>query len=197
MKDNFAEKAAHMDAPVRVEMARRFVNEIDSSVKLPLSSHLIDLGCGTGLVGLQLASRVAKVTMVDSSLAMLDILNEKIRKNATPNVAVQLGELNDYSGQPVDGIIALLVAHHVEDIGTLFNQVYSKLKDGGVFVVGDLVTEDGSFHLGETVPHNGFDMDDISSVATEQGFSSVKAYQYDTRNKNGRDYPLFILIAKK
>lgn len=71
------------------------------------------------------------------------------------------------------------------------------MKPDGVFVMGDMVTEDDSFHAPVIVPHNGFDVDEIMQVAKTQEFKYVKAYVHDSMCKNERDYPLFIFIAFK
>ncbi|NCC09516.1 MAG: class I SAM-dependent methyltransferase [Bacteroidia bacterium] len=197
MTDNFAEKVGQMEGPTRVTMVTNFLAELKKQALFDASSELIDLGCGTGLVGLELAKEVAKVTMIDSSASMIKVVKQKVVESKASQVDVLYGELAQYQGQPVDGIVMLLVAHHIEDTLQLFLQAQACLKKGGVLVIADLVEEDGSFHEGEVMPHNGFNVEAISTLALESGFEQVKAHLYDIRPKGGREYPLFMLVARK
>lgn len=197
MTDNFAEKVGQMECPTRVTMVINFLAELKKQALFNASSELIDLGCGTGLVGLELAKEVSKVTLIDSSAAMIEVVKQKIVESKTPQVDLLYGELDQYQGGAVDGIVMLLVAHHIEDTLQLFRQAQACLKKGGVLVIADLVEEDGSFHEGEVMPHNGFNVEAISTSALASGFAHAEAHIYDIRPKGGREYPLFMLVARK
>ena len=56
-----------------------------------------------------------------------------------------------------DGIISSMTMHHINDVNSMFNRLYSLLPTGGFIAIADLETEDGSFHTEDTgVFHFGF-----------------------------------------
>lgn len=68
-------------------------------------------------------------------------------------------------------------------------------------VVGDLVTEDGSFHNFEPIPYCGFDTEVLSKQFVKADFDvkSVKIYNTITRitDEKTTNYEQFMLIAKR
>lgn len=198
MEDSFAAKVGSWDEdPAKVKQAENFAKYLVQHVVLQPSANGVEFGCGTGLVGLRLASSFLQLTMIDTSPSMLEQLAEKVRVSKIPNVTTLLGELADYKGEPVDAVAGFMVLHHIEHTDEVFSTVYQILKEGGVLAIGDLVKEDGSFHPSETVPHNGFDMEELSQIAKRNGFTDILIQEYDRRSKNGREYPLFFMLAYK
>ena len=59
------------------------------------NDSVLDLGCGEGSITLPLARKVKKVTGVDSSTKMLELLNERAIKNNIDNVETILKPLED------------------------------------------------------------------------------------------------------
>ena len=64
----------------RQETAEKFTKEITDNIQLNNTMQLLDFGCGTGSVGMQLYSAVQHINMVDTSKGMLGSLKEKINK---------------------------------------------------------------------------------------------------------------------
>jgi 2-polyprenyl-3-methyl-5-hydroxy-6-metoxy-1,4-benzoquinol methylase len=204
MIDNFATKAASWDesAP-RKEMSLKFIAEIDSLEILNSKSRILDFGCGTGLIGLALANKVAVVTLVDSSPAMLKILREKIEYLNIQNTNIVDGSIEDVDSTESENlIVSLMAGHHVEDLASLFSHFHQRLKPNGVFVMGDLMSEDGSFHFPEVVPHNGFEAEALKTLLTAAGFVVEKFHVFNNMHRilsNGeaKSFEQFVLVARK
>lgn len=178
-------------------MTNNFAEEIARTKAFTSQSKIIEFGCGTGLVGLRFASSVSQIVMIDNSPAMLSKLKEKISLTNTNNVIIIEGELNDYNGNEVDQIMGFMTLHHIEDTKGLLDSAHRLLKQGGSLIIGDLVAEDGSFHPDEKVPHNGFDVDKLTSLMVKQGFEIIKSSVYGSVAKGGKHYPLFFIIASR
>lgn len=68
----FDRKAADWDMePQRIELARSVAEAIVAQGPLSDRTALLDYGCGMGLLGPALASRVGHATLADSSEGML------------------------------------------------------------------------------------------------------------------------------
>ena len=90
--DNFAHRAAEWDNPSKVEMTQKFVEALLSKVALKNSWKGLEVGAGTGLVGLQLLPYLNSVVFEDTSEAMLDVLKQKL--TGTENVEILHDEVN-------------------------------------------------------------------------------------------------------
>ena len=202
--DQFAEAAATWDQnPVRAKMIAQFVQEIETNLELSRTKNLLDFGCGTGVIGLHLLPKVGRVTFVDTSPAMMGVLNEKISAANLQNTLSIVGEIDQYEAADCeDVVVSLMAMHHVENIGATLDKFYQLLKSGGEVFIGDAVLEDGSFHHPQVVPHNGFDTEWLTKQFTAAGFSvlSVKFFHTMVRKISTgeeRAYPLFSLHARK
>ncbi len=196
-EDKFLEKSQNWENPIKVRMTERFVNQIMENVNLSPDMRIVEFGCGTGLVGLQLIEKVSHLTMIDNSPSMLQHLKNKVEDSPTKNVSPLLGELNDCNENDVDLVIGFMVLHHIEDISAVFSKSFSMLKDNDSLIIGDLLKEDGSFHGDEVVAHNGFDVDELTLIAKQWNFKEITVSQYDSCPKGGKEYPLFLLKAVK
>lgn len=202
-EDVFAAKAEDWDLnPIRINQAKKFFERVAELVPLKAENTLMDFGCGTGLVGLQFAPYVDRLVMVDNSLSMLSVLQKKIsffQLDDSKIKIVSTGIINIPSGN-IDILVSLMTLHHLEKIEPVINEFYQKLTVGGHIALADLITEDGSFH-DETVPHNGFDPQEIETYLRNAGFNLVLSETYNSITKptvNGmKEFKQFLIIAKK
>jgi ubiquinone/menaquinone biosynthesis C-methylase UbiE len=196
-QDSFFLKAKDWDTPYRIELIAKFVKTLESKIHLDSSMNAMEIGCGTGLVGLQLAKQVKRISMVDNSPAMINSLKEKTRALELSNVKIITGDAHSVEIQNMDIVVLFMALHHFENIDEFFAKVSSGLNKNGLLIIGDLITEDGSFHGGEDMPHNGFDTYELMQKLSLYGFSVIENDIYDNILKNGKDYPLFIMMAQK
>lgn len=113
--DQFSEKAKTWDNdPLKTNMAERFLSKIAERVITPQSPVVIEIGCGTGLIGLHFKDSANHMIMVDVSESMLNILREKIAQSSQ-KITVVHGEIGEVSDQiQADLIIAFMSLHHIQ-----------------------------------------------------------------------------------
>ncbi|HRZ96246.1 MAG TPA: class I SAM-dependent methyltransferase [Paludibacter sp.] len=200
MTDNFANRAADWDQPSKIEMTGIFVEAMLEKINLQQHWKALEIGAGTGLVGLQILPKVKTVVFEDTSEAMLSILKQKLIGNEA--VEIVHGEVFDYTKQDVDFVFSCMAFHHIEAIENTINHLYKIANQGAIVVVGDIRTEDGSFHHFEPIPHKGFDTVELSGMFEKAGF---KVHSTDTYNTLKRErtpgvmgeYEQFMLVAEK
>ena len=199
MKDDFKEKAKEWDTnPARVEIAKRFSDEVKKNIAIGKDMKLLEFGCGTGLVGLSFSSSVDSIIMVDNSPAMLSVLREKVAANRKGNIHILEGDIDalDIKESSLDLILSSMAFHHVKDIPAVLRIFKKILHENGTVIIGDLCTEDGSFHAPEIVAHNGFDMEEIRSIFDSNGLYVENIYVYNTISRPDKKYGQFILKAR-
>jgi len=86
--NDFNSRAAEWDTPQRVKLANRVAAAIEGAVALDASMSVMEYGCGTGLVGLQLLKKAGAATFIDSSNGMLEVLSSKIEQQHLANARV-------------------------------------------------------------------------------------------------------------
>jgi SAM-dependent methyltransferase len=198
----FDEKAATWDDdPTKVERARVFAQAIQQVVPAAETTRLLEYGAGTGLLSEELIGHVGSITLVDPSAGMREVMAAKVDDGRLPADS-RIWDL-DLAVDPVpddrfDLVASLMTLHHVSDVQRVLAAFSGLLAEGGHLCVVDLVEEDGSFHDEEFVGHNGFDTSSLAERVREAGFTDVEVRE-DLHHveKNGRNYPLFLLTATK
>ncbi len=167
--------------------------------QLPLqaSDHVLDFGAGTGLLSVPIAPKVAQVTALDMSAAMLQVLDEKGLANITTL------QQDIFAGLPgrYHAVVSCMALHHVADTAALLRAFAAALHPGGRIALVDLYQEDGSFHGdndAKGVQHFGFAPEALQALAEQAGlmdiaFSDILRLQH----RNGRAYPLFLMTGRK
>jgi 2-polyprenyl-3-methyl-5-hydroxy-6-metoxy-1,4-benzoquinol methylase len=203
---NFDQKAKDWDKDqVRIERSEIFAHEIIQYIDSRKLQNALEFGSGTGLASFYLKDAFKSITLADTSEGMLEVLKEKIRNEKISNMTpVLIEESRGLSGLgSFDIIYTLLVLHHVKDLDKTFTDFYSSLNPGGIIFIGDLITEDGSFHYSdpEFDGHYGFDPGELSKQIASKGFEmdTEKIFYTIEREHNSvrKQYPLFFIAGKK
>ena len=166
-----------------------------SQVPFAASDHVLDFGAGTGLLSTAIAPRVARVTALDMSAAMLQVLDEKGFANIAPL------QQDIFAGLPgrYHAIVSCMALHHVADTGALLRAFAAALHPGGRIALVDLYAEDGSFHgdnEAKGVQHLGFVPEALQALAERAGLSDIDFTEIlRMQHRNGRSYPLFLMTG--
>jgi SAM-dependent methyltransferase len=197
----FDEKARTWDTPERRRRAELVADAIRASVPLSKTTRVIEIGAGTGLLGLALAGEVGEIVLAEPSAGMLEVAREKLSGDASAVTAIPFDLTTDEPppGAPFDIAISLLVLHHLSDTGAALAAILRLLRPGGQLALADLDTEDGSFHAkdAEGIFHLGFDRRALADLAASAGFVDVAFTTATEIEDDGHRYPLFLLVARR
>jgi ubiquinone/menaquinone biosynthesis C-methylase UbiE len=197
---SFDERAREWDTPERQERARRAAALVRANTHLDPSMRVIDLGAGTGLLGLALAADVGSVVLAEPSTGMLEVTREKLASGPGNVTAVAFDLPADPPpGAPFDLAVSLMVLHHVADTAAALRSIHGLLAPGGRLALLDLDAEDGSFHApgAEGIHHQGFERDRVVQLAGNAGFADVATVTAFEVEREGRTYPLFLLTGRR
>lgn len=199
----FDERARDWDTPERIARAAAVATSIREAVDLRPADRLIDVGAGTGLLGLGFVDDVAEIVLSDPSAGMIEVASEKVAAAGLGSIrAVRHDLLADPApAERFDIAVSLLVLHHIADTRSALAAIRELLVPGGRIALADLDTEDGSFHSAdaEGIFHLGFDRAEIADLARAVGFADV-ATRTATMIDNdgpGRSYPVFLLTGRR
>lgn len=203
--EHFDAKAREWDEhPGKRKVAQAFASELQKHVSLNPAMELLEFGCGTGLVSMELHRQVAAISLLDTSAGMIEVLQEKVAHHDIANMYPRLGDLSaiDSAKERFDLAYSNMALHHVTNVQQTLIKLVNLLKPGGILCIGDLETEDGSFHQNETQVHHGFDCRQLASSLIQLGLNIEHCYRSYTMQKTDaegqtRDYPLFFLQARK
>ena len=203
---NFDEKARDWDKdPGKIERSKIFAREIIEYTGGEKLQKALEFGSGTGLASFHLKDAFKSITLADTSEGMLEVLKEKISNEKINNMTpVLIDASRGLSGlEGFDIIFTLLVLHHVKDLDRTFADFYSSLNPGGIIFIGDLITEDGSFHYKdpEFDGYLGFNPEELRDQLSAKGFEmdTEKIFYTIQREHNSvrKEYPLFLIAGKK
>jgi len=204
VKRNFDKDAATWDdIPRRVKLVADIAQAIAGEINLTPSMDVLDFGCGTGLLTMQLQPFVHSITGVDNSLGMLDVLNAKIKDQKTTNVKTRYLDID--KGGVLEGSYNLITSsmtfHHIKKIRPVLDQFYNILLPGGCLCIADLDVDDGQFHENsDGVFHNGFDRESLSNVFSAAGFRNIKCQTAARVTKpvqggGNREFTIFLITG--
>jgi ubiquinone/menaquinone biosynthesis C-methylase UbiE len=198
----FDDRARTWDTAERQERAEVVASSIRSAVDLDLSMRAIDVGAGTGLLGLALAGDVGQVVLADPSAGMLEVVNEKLAAGSPSNASgLRFDLLADPAppDAPFDLVVSLLVLHHLADTRAALSAIRGLLRSGGRLALADLDAEDGSFHDAdaEGIQHLGFEREALARLAQDVGFTDVAVVTAMTIERDDRSFPVFLLLGRR
>lgn len=135
MYDALASEYERVAVPVYRPIAKRLIQHID----LRPGWHVLDAGCGTGLVALLAAPRVGKagkVVGIDGSEAMLAIARDKAARFGFTQCEFQTGDLEAlrFEDSAFDAVLSQFALHHTDPDKSL-RELYRVLKPGGALVI--------------------------------------------------------------
>lgn len=201
----FDERARDWDTPERIARAAKAADAIRTVVPLRPEHRLVDVGAGTGLLGLALADDVGEVVLSDPSSGMIEVATEKLAAAGLRSVRALRHDLlsGPPDGERFDVAVSLLVLHHISDTRAALAAIRDLLVPGGWLALADLDTEDGSFHSAdaEGIFHLGFDRAAVSELAREVGFDAVATRTAlvigEDDGADGGRFPVFLLTGRR
>ncbi len=178
-KRDFDGEAASWDEnPARVKLAKDIAETIAKEVRLEPVMDVLDFGCGTGLLTLELQPHVRSIIGVDNSRAMLDVLNGKIRKRNLANIKTMCLDLDGRDDLPgrYDLVVSSMALHHIRETQPLLGLFHKIINPSGYLCIADLDPDGGQFHSdNEGVFHFGFDRERLCRGFIEAGFNDVRS----------------------
>jgi len=203
----FDDAAADWDEkPQRVALARRVAEAIQQAIPLTGTMQVLEYGCGTGLVSRALSPHVQKITAVDTSPRMLEVLRQKAGEEKISNIETLAHDLTEtpLPEQNFDLAISSMTLHHIPDFETLLHRFFVTLKPGGYLALADLVSEDGSFHEDNSgVAHHGINPETVRAILQKNGGLDIGVKEIHTIEKQPgndgkqRKYPVFLAWCRK
>ena len=178
---------------------------IISKVNLNHDMDVLDFGCGTGLVTLQLQPSVRTITGADSSHGMLDVLRSKIEERKLTNVKTEFIDLEKsvVLKNKYHLVVSSMTLHHVEDLGYIFHEFYNCLLSGGHLCIAALDSDGGEFHRDKIgVVHFGFDRSEMRRLFMQGGFQDVRDVTAarvvkDLPDGTVREFTVFLVTGRK
>lgn len=133
-----------IDAAISLELITESAKRI-----VPKAKNLLDIGCGAGNYTLKMLSKIPGLncTMIDLSKPMLDKAFERISASAGDRIKTIQGDIREVElgENHFDIILAGAVLHHLredEEWEYVFAKIFKALRQGGCFMIADLVTQD-------------------------------------------------------
>lgn len=199
---HFDERASTWDDdPTKRERARAVARAIVDRVDLQ-GAHVIEDGCGTGLLGFALleVASPATITFIDPSAAMREQVARKIE--ALPPQRACVIAPHEEVGAGRDLVTSLMVLHHVDDPAGTIRRWTEWLDTGAHLAIADLHAEDGSFHgPDEEHVHHGFDPTEVAGWMRDAGLEPSAPVDVFTMEKDvdgeTRHYPVWLMVGRK
>ncbi|HBY89966.1 MAG: class I SAM-dependent methyltransferase [Ruoffia tabacinasalis] len=182
----FNQLASHYDSSNNIKMAELATEAIRPFLNDERSEKVVDLGCGTGLVGLELLEDVDSMLFVDGSEKMLEQVELKLAEKSAHNASVRLMDFEKGIQLPekVDTIIMSLVLHHIPNYQALLASLLEQLNEDGRLLL---------IEMGKQGHGHGFDMNQLAEEVQTAGFGNVEADMFFENQESSR----FLLRATK
>jgi 2-polyprenyl-3-methyl-5-hydroxy-6-metoxy-1,4-benzoquinol methylase len=163
---------------------------------LTTSSIVMDYGCATGSIAIEIASKVKDVRGIDISSNMIEIAKRKADERGIKNIAFTKAAIFDESMETefFDVILSLSILHLVEDSTQVMDRVNQLLKPGGIFISATPCLGEKAFasvlmnipifvlsKLGLLPSINFFSASSLAVTITDAGFQIVEQEDFSVR----------------
>ncbi|MEI7663150.1 MAG: class I SAM-dependent methyltransferase [Bacteroidota bacterium] len=201
--NDFDQKARDWDKnKMHLERTVAVAAQLQKMVPSRPGMKAMEFGAGTGLLSFYMKERFSEITLIDSSVEMLQMAEKKMENDDHLKFRTLFLNLETerYTGEPFDIIYSQMVLHHIKDVKAILTTFRQLLAPGGILAIADLYLEDGSFHDGATNVHHGFDPGSLQKMLLEQGFQAFRIEPCFVMHKaisenETKDYPVFLMTA--
>lgn len=196
--DIFDSMASGYDTPERIRIAKIISNAVREYISDGKNKSVIDFGCGTGLVGMDLLDEFRSVTFLDTSQNMLRQIEQKMAEAHIQNAATLCFDFETAFRSDIraDYVIMAQVLLHISNVEPVLSKLYEVLNPDGHLLIIDF---DKNKEIASDMVHNGFDQGQLINLMNQMGFKDVTAKTFYTGSKifMNQDASMFILDAKK
>lgn len=170
--DEYA-KSWDTDHATRAYAASAFasLHRLTADVQLSLDgARVLDFGCGTGILTEHLVAAGSEVFAVDTSLAMLDVLEAKIAQRHWTGVRTSTSLPTE--AEPFDLCVCSSVCAFLDDYPATVAELVTYLRDAGLFVQWDWERQGEEPHgLSRTEIHDALTAAGLISISVNDAFS--------------------------
>jgi len=204
-KDFDALAASFDEVPRRVKLAKDVALAISKQIPLTHDMNVMDFGCGTGLLSIELQPFVHSIMGIDSSEGMLNEFRSKITRLRLNNTHAQLIDTDERQmpASNYDLVVSNMTLHHIKEIKPLFKRFYDIISPAGHLCISDLDLNVDWFDDDRTgVSHFGFNRANLRVIFAETGFCrihdmTVAALEKLTDNGEVRRSTVFLMTGEK
>jgi predicted TPR repeat methyltransferase len=144
--------------------------------------HTIDIGCGTGLAGIELRNRSKKLTGLDVSLRMIE-------KAKARNIYdhLHVGDIFEYfksCNEIFDLVICADVLPYIGNIHTLFESIGGRMGVGACLAISTEATSEADYFLRDTARY-AHSREYIEKVANDTGYTVISMKRENLRKHKG------------
>ncbi len=163
---------------------------------------VLDYGCGTGTIDIEMAGHVKQVCAIDISSRMIEIAKRKTAARGIENIDYLQATIwhHDLKDESFDAVTAFLILHLVEDTRRAMSRIHDLLKPGGVFIsvtpcMGERRLWNAAFWLVSRtglVPRiNAFERSELEDAISKPGFKILETGRMHAR------LPIYFIAAQK
>ena len=120
-----------------------YTEQLISKMILSKEDTVLDVGCGEGSVTIPLSEEVSRITAIDATEKMLEILNEKIEEEGINNIETIKDDVNDVSLEKYgkyDVVLASRVVNGIKSPKKYFQILMKSLTNMYSSHYSDLIT---------------------------------------------------------
>lgn len=195
--NHFKQAAPTWDNPERVQMIKSYADKIKTHLPSVTDLKILEVGCGTGLLGSNFLDEKNKILGIDTSIDMLSIFNLKFKDDLNMRSQFLNLEEQDLDEKDFDLILSSMAFHHLRNPELVLKKLKGMISPGGLIAIVDLDEEDGSFHPDPKnmgVHHFGFAKSKLVDWAKNSGFKGFSHEIIHTVKKGGTEYPIFLAV---
>jgi len=173
------------------EYAKNAFSELLDNISID-GLTVLDFGCGTGALTQLISPRVSRIVAIDPSKEMIKLLDKKALNNVTSiseylseNLVQRLPELT----ANFDLIVASSVCSFLPDYETALSLLKPLLKEGGMFVQWDWLSNDDSSDM-------GLSKNRVQKAFEENNFVNIKITTPFIMDSSNGDMPVLMAIGQ-
>ncbi len=196
---HFNQVANTWDNEEKINLAKEYAKTIKSYLP-QRPKKVLEVGCGTGVLGSNFIESDNELFGIDTSSGMLEVFNKKFEQyKNVKSILINL-ETEALKESHFDLVISSMAFHHLKNPHEMLKKLLEVTKDEAYFAIIDLDKEDGTFHPDPKnmgVFHFGFSEMDHANWISGLPMKLIDRKIIHRISKNEKEYPLVLALFKK